>query len=111
MTVENSKTVDFVSISKDRAECELTISDHLEWADSGEHIKLLQAKIYTYMDFISGGAIYSQYPKAKGKQLVLRVIGAHAPSERGEDFLRFVKDIVQADGVAFRYEVVADPQE
>src|SRR5437879_6048264 len=83
MTIEDSRTIDIISMEKEGT-CILTISDHLDWAETEGHIKLLQNKLNDYLAFIESGEIYEQYPKAKDRPIRLRVMFQHAPDQKAK---------------------------
>jgi hypothetical protein len=104
MSVEDLESIDFVSTDRTAGDVELTISDHLDWTIPEEHIRLLQAKIYRYLDFVDSGEILDRYPLARGKRLVIRIIGRHLPPPLGWEFLEHVRPVVEESGGVLKYE-------
>jgi uncharacterized protein DUF6572 len=49
MSVDQARTIDFIGVDKSTGDLILTVSDHLDWKDSGKHQLLLQAKINSYL--------------------------------------------------------------
>ena len=62
MSVEQADTIDFISVSSDGKEVELTVSDHMDWSNVDRHIALLQSKIYRYLDFVASSELLQKYP-------------------------------------------------
>ena len=100
MTVEDSNVIDFVSTKAGSERVVLVISDHLDWSNFEEdnHIRILQQKIYRYLDYIDSGEIEERY-SVDGKQLVIQIVGAAPPSPRAVEFLKFVKGVAAESGV------------
>ena len=58
MSIEQTNTVDFVSIDEISGDALLTISDHLAWDENeGAHLELLQNKLNAYLRFIESGEL------------------------------------------------------
>lgn len=108
MAVEESATIDFISVSADETDVELTIADHLDWRDPDGHIATLQEKIYRYLDFVSSGELLQRYPLAQGKRVVIRVVAKFPPSMKGDEFIQFVSGVVRDEGPDLRFEVKKD---
>ncbi|MDE3184757.1 MAG: hypothetical protein KGM16_15170 [Bacteroidota bacterium] len=104
MSVENTNVIDIVSIDeKDNAV--LTITDHLEWDNKNEHLLILQDKINSYLGAIEGGELYTNYPDAKNKSIIIRVVALHSPNEEGKIFLERVKQIIEEGGYNFQFKL------
>jgi len=65
MTVEQTDSVDFVAMNHGVGDVLLVISDHLDWSDEHAHARLLQGKIYRYLDFVDSGELLEQFPDAR----------------------------------------------
>lgn len=103
MSVENVNNVDFISIDKD-ANVVLTISDHLQWDDENEHLLILQNKINAYLSFIETGELQENYPKAKGKKIVISIALKHTPNTVGQIFLERVKQKLKSLDYILKFE-------
>jgi hypothetical protein len=104
MSVDNANIVDLVGVDKESAETVLTISDHLPWDETNEHILMLQEKINRYLAFIESGEIYEKYPDAKGRKCIISVVALYHPTETAERFLQSVNAIVEGAGIGFRFK-------
>ncbi len=93
MSIEQTDKIDIISTGKN-GRIVLTISDHLEWDDKGEHALLMEDKINAYLHFIETGQVLEEYPDAKGKRVVISIIMKHFPNEDGLLFLRHCQEIV-----------------
>ncbi len=63
MSVDQTQVIDVVS--KDpKGTIVLSISDHLDWDNTKQHLLILQEKINTYLNFVDSGEICEKYPDA-----------------------------------------------
>jgi hypothetical protein len=107
MTVEQSGTIDIVSIDKD-GKVVLTISDHLDWGDSVRHQLLLQAKFNAYLAFIENGDISKQYPDSEGRQILFRVVSKFKPDVEGMRFFAKAAEVIKSTGFEFELKLFAE---
>jgi hypothetical protein len=49
---------------------------------------LLQEKVNSYIGFIESGEIFTTYPKARGKKIIVRVVAKHEMNDGGKDFFK-----------------------
>ncbi len=82
MAVDNPDVIDIVSVEQSGCVV-LTISDHLEWLDSTSHQQLLQLKINRYLAFVESGEILDSYPRAAGRDVIIRVVTQFRPDAAG----------------------------
>ena len=103
MSVEQTDVIDVVSKDKDGT-IVLSISDHLDWRNSKEHLQILQDKINTYLNFVDSGEIFEKYPDAKGHPVQIDIRFHYQPSMEAHAFLAKVKPIVENSGYSFHFE-------
>lgn len=66
MAVDNASQIDAIANDKENACLVLLITDHLNWDNEFEHLKILQDKINAYVAFIESEQYDEIYPvKAK----------------------------------------------
>jgi hypothetical protein len=104
MSVDQRDVIDIISRDK-KGEIVLTISDHLNWKTTSEHLSILQEKINTYLTFLESGEIYESYPDAKGHRIWIEIMFHCQPSPAALSFLSKVKPIVENAGFGFRFEL------
>ncbi|MBI5723066.1 MAG: hypothetical protein HZA50_03830 [Planctomycetes bacterium] len=104
MSVEQVEIIDFIGINKDTGKVVLTISDHLDWADSHLHLQKLQDKLNSYLRFCESGELYKTYPDAKGRNVVLSIAAKYPFSPEGEAF--FSKAKISIERAGFSLELV-----
>ena len=107
MSVEETDSVDVISVDKQTGEVILTVSDHLEWSDNIKHQIVLQAKLNSYLQFVESGEILERYPKAKDRRVVFRVVFKFAPDQEAKQSLARARQVVESAGIGVRYELFA----
>lgn len=100
MTIENSAVIDAIGTDKALGSIHLSIFAHLPW-DEG-HLLLLQEKLNLYLGFIESGEIYSAYPEAIGRDLMIDVITRFRPTPRASTFLEMADAIAKTYGARVR---------
>ena len=109
MSIEQTSTIDFISVEPGTDLIVLTVSDHLEWPnDASDHLVLMQEKLNSYLRFIESGEVLESHPKAQGKKPLIDVVLKFRPSEQGIDFFRKAQAIVEDSGIQFQYRVLED---
>src|SRR5438034_144964 len=106
MSVDQTKTVDFISTAKD-GRVVLTVSDHLEWG-ADENIFVLHEKLNSCLRFLESGEIYEEYPNARGKELAISIIFKFEPDAVGTKFLNSAKAIIENAGFGFEYSIFSE---
>lgn len=102
MSIDQIGVIDLIGIENSSGNLELTISDHLEWADK-EHLLLLQEKINNYLGFIESNEIYTVYPNAQGRNITINLVCKYPPDRNGIYFLSQVTSIIKKAGMTFKY--------
>jgi len=103
MSVEDKNIIDIVSTDL-AGNAILTITDHLEWDEKNEHLIILQEKINSYLGAIETGELFTKYPNAEGKDIIIRVIALNEPNTDGYSFLDQVKSILNSAGYGFEFK-------
>ena len=102
MSVLDENVVDAVGIETSSGKVILTIADHLDWHDEGEHLLALQKKINAYLAFIESGELNETYPQSIGREPVIDVVGQYSIPQSGRDFLARAQQIVAGAGIELR---------
>jgi hypothetical protein len=105
MSVEQPRTIDFVSVAENPPRARLTISDHLPWDDE-THLDKLEAKLGAYRDFTASGKVFDQYPQLRDLPLWIDVKFVFEPTDVALVYLDTAKEVIEADGIRFTWEVV-----
>ena len=104
MSIEESNVVDFVGVEKATGNVVLTISDHLDWSDTGKHIALLEDKLNAYLRFIESGEIHKEYPRSEGRQVIISIVGKYPVPVQCQKFLEEAKSIINGAGIGLLFE-------
>jgi hypothetical protein len=107
VSVEQTGSIDVISIDVPRAEVVLTVSDHLDWSNEVDHYRLIQTKLNSYLRFVESGEIFEHKPEAKNMTVVFRIVFKYAPNQRARQFLMQLSKVVESAGFCFRYEIFA----
>ena len=73
-----------------------------------EHLLLLQTKINKHLNFIESGHVYTNYPTAKGKNIIINIYAKFSLNDPAEQFLKTARQIVQSAGFDLRVSFVKD---
>src|ERR1700694_1864957 len=88
MSIEQTTTVDFVSIDKKSGDVWLTVADHLPWDENeGAHLEFLQSKVNAYLRFVESGELVKKYPHAIGRNVVINLVGKFPLSHQANIFI------------------------
>jgi|SRR6185436_6616067 len=103
MTIDHIDKIDLIGIENTTGNVILTISDHLNWEDHLSHLKVLQEKINTYLRFIESDEIYQSYPSARGKKIIIEVVGKYDLTLEARVFYFDANLIIQKMGSEIRF--------
>jgi len=107
MSIDQTDRVDFISVDKASGDVWLTVSDHLPWdEDEGTHLVLLQDKLNAYLAFIESGEIFETYPKAKGRRIVINVIGKFPLSHQAHRFFGRAQGAIEDAGFELQFSLM-----
>ncbi len=112
MRLEQKDAVDYIGLEKETGVIVATLVDDCDWSDEIHHLRLLQAKINRYFDFIESGEIYSEILAATnravlpGSPVKISVLAKFSPRGEGERFLEHVTEVAEKAGIAFSFKVV-----
>ena len=87
MSLDNIDQVDSVGIDRKSGAAVLTIADYWDWVSEKQHLLALQEKLNAYLRFIEDGQIYGAYPQARGRKLVIDIVGKHLLPPAAAPFL------------------------
>lgn len=108
VSVEHVDVVDVTSVDKGTGHVVLTISDHLDWSDSGRHQAVLQKKLNAYLSFIESGELLKHFPDAKGRRVAINIVFKFRPDREGTRFLERAKHVIASAGFELRHELFAE---
>lgn len=107
MSIDQIDTIDFATIDKSSGDLWLTISNHLPWEENeSNHLTILQEKIHSYLRFIESGEILTKVPDAKGRIIVINIVGKFALSQRADVFLCKARAVVERAGFRLSFSLM-----
>jgi len=83
--IENSSSLDLVTMSKSGEEVALIMVAAEPWTD--EKVIALQAKTQSYLAYVESGRLARDYPSSVGKRLKLQLDTTHPLSELAQRFI------------------------
>lgn len=104
MTIEQTEVVDAIGIERSTGHIVLSISDHLDWVDVERHSTLMREKVDSYLRFVSSGEIFQSYPKARSRQVVIRVYCKYRIPDNVEQLLLNWRKIAESFGAMLEWE-------
>lgn len=105
MSIDQPAVIDFLWKDDKDNRAVLTISDHLDWEDEGEHLILLQDKLNHYLEFIESGQLVKSKPEFKGLPVLIHVAAQHPLSEQAGRFYEMVKERVAELGFSLEFDL------
>lgn len=105
MAIDELNKIDRVMTDKEKTAVFLLLSDHLDWEDEGNHLKLLQDKLNVYLDFIENGQLVRSRPDLEGLPVTIRVAGKYALSPEAAKFYRLAGPIAAEIGVSLELRI------
>lgn len=108
MSVENINKIDFMGIPENEPDVvSLAISDHLAWGSAtNEHLYKLQEKINSYIRFIEGGEIKSNFPTVhKDAKKRIEIYFKNNPPDEVMFFFDEVEKVLAEVGVSLRLKL------
>lgn len=107
MSIDQENTIDFVTIDRSSGDLWLTISDHLPWDENeGSHLFLLQNKINAYLSFIESGELLEKVPNAKGRSIVINLVGQFPLSQKADAFLKKAQGAIEGAGFRLQFSLM-----
>ena len=104
MTVEDNDKIDRLAFVHKNGDVLLVVSDHLDWHENeGEHLRALQGKLNTYLEFVESGQLYAKYPRAIGKRVIFYVVAKFPLSDEASKFYRLAGKAIQDYGYSLRF--------
>ncbi|WGV58812.1 hypothetical protein QIH01_25605 [Brevibacillus brevis] len=103
MSVLDKNKVDGIGKSKTENRLALMISDHLDWENELEHLKLLQDKMNAYITFIESEQIYNVYPDSKSVDgFIFDFRFKHEPTENCSKLLEVFRENTKDLNIVFK---------
>ena len=105
MSIEQTNVVDFIGVDRTSGEVVLTLTDAIDWDDQEAHLRLLKAKLESYLAFVEAGEILESYPDARGRPVRIDVIFRVQPIPAAIQLLDRAKEVGGDIGVSVDWKV------
>ena len=117
MSVDEPNLIDITAIDHEKGETLLVIADHLPWRivepdplyTEGDHLQMLQAKVYRYVDFIDSGELLQTFAKSAGTTPVILIKFLHPLSANAANLVSNLRRHLGPMGIDVRWEA-HDPE-
>jgi hypothetical protein len=117
VAIDEPNVIDVTGIDHVNGETVLVICDHLPWNvedpdplyTEGDHLYMLQGKVYRYLDFIESGEVFEKIERAKGTTPVILIKFLYPLSRNATNLVNNLKQYLGSMDVEVRWEV-NDPQ-
>ncbi|MBM9546984.1 hypothetical protein JWG40_08145 [Leptospira sp. 201903074] len=104
MSIVESNKVDLIGDDIENNLVCLGISDHLDWNDVGSHLRILEAKINAYLEFIENGQLIEERPDALGKAIKIELLIQHdVPDFVAKKYYTAIEKTLLQAGHSFSY--------
>lgn len=103
MSIDKAGVIDHVAFSEKEQKAVLIISDHLDWEDENEHIRLFEQKISSYLTFIRSGQILESLPEAENLPIRIELVQQYKPTDNAVHLLNSAKQQLAEMGLEFTY--------
>ena len=107
MSIDQPTVIDFLWKDGQNNRAVLTISDHLDWEEEGEHLLLLQDKLNHYLEFIESGQLVEAKPEFKGLPVLIHVAAQYPLSDQATKFYEMVKERISQMGFSLEFDLGA----
>ncbi len=90
MSTQEHDTIDLIAHQPDGDIAVLIIVEDRPWGDRGELLHDLQAKLNTYLSYITEGRLEVEYPSLTGRPVLIELRCSFPPGDREIEFLEIV---------------------
>lgn len=105
--VHNAKVVDLIARDDATGAVVLTMIERRPWGSVPDQIRQIEEKFNSYLGYVKGGMLESQYPQYAGAPVVFLLECVEKPGGQESTFLGAVQKFAGEEGFRFDVEVVA----
>lgn len=115
MSVQNTTVVDRLGLEKETGAILLLVLDDLDWSNEEEHLRLLQAKLNTYLAFIESGEVFEHFTSdlrrrvSETSPIKVLVLAKHDLPFAGSHFMTNAESTFRGAGFSLVHEVLRIP--
>lgn len=110
MSIVDSNQIDGLAQVEKTGDLIVLIVDHLSWIVP-QHLKLLEKKIDTALQFVQSGQIYQKYPNEKKRfenkeiKIIFQLVLKYPPTKQADESLKLIYNILQSVGIQFEVKI------
>ena len=91
MTVDNPAVIDFIAHEPKADLVSFVLVEYREWGSAGRLLPDLQAKLNTYLAYLTDGRFEAEYPACQGKPVCFDLRTAYPLGPRELEFIAIVE--------------------
>jgi len=112
MAVADAGTIDIVAHDPARDEALLVMVEDRPWPTNGAFLTDLEAKLNTYLLYVTGGRLVVAFPDLKDKPVHFQLRTTFPPGERELEYLRLVdKQHLRPASIRFSWRIIGETHE
>lgn len=106
MSIVDTNQIDGLAQVEKTGDLIVLIVDHLPWIVP-HHMKLLQQKIDTALQFVQSGQIYQKYPNERQRvankeiKIIFQLVLKYPPTKEADKNLKLIYNLLQTVGIQF----------
>lgn len=110
MSIVYSNQIDGLAQVEKTGDLVILIVDHLSWMVP-HHMKLLEKKIDTALQFVQSGQIYQKYPNERQRvenkeiKIIFQLVLKYPPTKEADKNLKLIYNLLQSVGIQFEVRI------
>jgi hypothetical protein len=106
-TVEDTGSIDLISINKANTEVSLSVVQHLSW--NARSLSLLDTKLSNYVAFVESGQLRQSVPEWKGKNVIIHVSYFEELTPVATERLAALREVLFKRGLSLTWSALKTP--
>lgn len=104
MSIVDTNQIDGLAQVEKTGDLVVLIVDHLSWIVP-QHLKLLEKKIDTALQFVQSGQIYQKYPNERKRvenkeiKIIFQLVLKYPPTKKVDENLKLIYNLLQSVGI------------
>lgn len=105
MALRATTQVDALGTHDETGQFDLILVDECDWEDETEHLRLLQAKLNSYVQFVESGQAVRVYPDAVGRAPRIKIHFRYQITASAQRFLSQATGVLMRAGISLAYQI------
>jgi hypothetical protein len=84
--------IDLIGVDEKNDRVVLSMIETRPWGTRGENLRDLQEKLNTYLNYVLGGQMVSDYPLTQGKRVAFRLHAAYPLTDKEERYILLARE-------------------